>query len=511
MTAAVRDVVVVGSGHNGLVAACYLARAGLDVEVVERDHVVGGAVSTVERWPGVRVDRGSSLHVMIRHTGIVEDLGLAACGLDYIDVDPWAVSFHGSDALRFAVSIDETCASIEAVCGAPVADAYARFARDWSPRVDALLASFHRPPSVSGLARAFWPLGRAAGRSGGELARDFLLPADALLDATFTDERLKSALAWWAAQAGPPPHEPGTAPMVATALLMHRRAPGRPRGGSGMLTAALARRLADLGGTVRTGDGVTALRRQADGWSVSTESGERIGARRVMSACHIATLFGLLGEAGLRDRLRIGTGMGMVLRALTDRLPPYGVEVPGAHHGMQLLAPDRQLLRSAYGDYLRGDAPADPPLLVLTPTATEPSLAPTGRHVVTIWTQWHPRQLRDGSSWDDVRARETDRLIATMDRYAPGFGSSVVDTLLQTPADLETELGLHAGNVMHLEMSLDTMFALRPLPGWSSYRAPLPGLYLCGASTHPGGGVSGASGRSAAQALIRDLRRRGRR
>jgi phytoene dehydrogenase-like protein len=510
-----RDVVVIGSGHNGLVAACYLARSGLDVEVIERDDVIGGAVSTVERWPGVHVDRGSSLHVMIRHTGIVEDLDLASCGLDYIDVDPWAVSWHDDAALRFAVDVDETCASIAAVCGEETADAYAAFVRIWSPRVDALLSAFHRPPTIGALGRAFWPLGRA----GAQLARDFLQPADALLDTTFDDERLKSALAWWAAQAGPPPHEPGTAPMLATALLMHRQPPGRPRGGSGMLTVALARRLEQLGGVMRIGDGVVSLQRQGNDWSVSTGSGDRVVARRVVSACHIATLFDLLGfdllrfdllgldllgDHQQRAQLRIGHGMGMALRVLTDRLPPYSIHVDGAHHGMQLLAPSRQLLRSAYGDFLRGEAPSDPPMLVMTPTATDPSLAPVGRHVVTIWTQWHPRHL----PWDEIRKREIDRLIDGVDRYAPGFASSVVDTLLQTPADLERELGLHAGNVMHLEMTLDAMFALRPLPGWSSYRSPLPGLYLCGASTHPGGGVSGASGRSVAQVLRKDLRRR---
>jgi phytoene dehydrogenase-like protein len=506
-----RDVVVVGAGHNGLVAACYLAKAGLDVEVVERDEVLGGAVSTVERWPGVRVDRGSTLHVMVRHTGIVEELALGEVGLDYIDADPWAVSMHDGAALVFSTDLSETCASIESVCGSRDADAYADFAARWMPRVDAMLRAFHRPPTTASLVRSFWPLGRQLRATGGDLGRDFLQPADHLLDTTFTDERLKTALAWWAAQAGPAPHEVGTAPLVATALLMHRHPPGRPRGGSGALSDALARRLQALGGTLRLGDGATAARCGADGGAVRTVSGDEIRCGAILAACHVLSTLDLLGDdpalRQAREKLRVGSGMGMALRVLTDRLPPYAGDVVGMHSGMQLLASSREQLRGAYADYLRGDAPQDPPLLVMTPTATDASLAPSGRHVVTIWTQWHPRVLRSGG-WTEARTRETERLVVAMDRLAPGFASSVVDTYLQTPEDLERELDLRSGNVMHLEMALDAMFALRPLPEWSSHRGPRPGLYLCGASTHPGGGVSGASGRNAAGVLLRDWKRR---
>src|SRR5580704_16462582 len=146
-----RDVVIVGAGHNGLVAACYLARAGLDVEVVERDTVIGGAVSTVERWPGVRVDRGSSIHVMVRHTDLVEDLSLAELGLVYDAVEPWAVLPHPAGALRFSADLDETCASIEAACGSADADAYRRFIADWAPRTQALLDAGSRPPTARSL------------------------------------------------------------------------------------------------------------------------------------------------------------------------------------------------------------------------------------------------------------------------------------------------------------------------------------------------------------------------
>lgn len=506
MTDSRRDVVVVGAGHNGLVAACYLARAGLDVEVVERDSVVGGAVSTVERWPGVHVDRGSTMHVMVRHTGIIDELDLAGVGLEYIDADPWAVSVHEDEALQFACDIDVTCASIESVCGARDADAYAAFAHEWQPRLDAMLRAFNNAPTPAGLARAFWPLGQRAGRGGGQLAREFLQSADTLLDATFRDERLKSALAWWAAQAGPPPHERATAPILATALLMHRIPPARPRGGSGALAAALVRRLNAFGGTARLGDGAAEVRRDGSQWEVQTASGTTIRTKAVVFACHIVTALELLGQRP-RPRLRVGSGMGMVLRARTDRLPTYRASVGGMVGAMQFPEPSRGRIRSAYNDFVRGETPRDPPLLVLTPTATDDTLAPRGQHVVTIWTQWHPRRLR-GSSWDDVRDRETTRLIDALDRYAPGFAPSVQETLLQTPADLESEIGLRGGNVMHLDMSLGAMFTMRPLPQWSRYRGPGRGIYLCGASTHPGGGVSGASGRSAANAVLDDLHRR---
>jgi len=296
--------------------------------------------------------------------------------------------------------------------------------------------------------------------------------------------------------------------MLATAALMHLRAPGRPRGGSGALTQALVRRLEQLGGVVRAGEGAVRMTDR----TVVTSSGEQISARAVVSATHVLTTLDLLGhhDEAQRARLRVGTGLGMVLRVLTDRLPSYAVShVDGMHVGMQMLATSREQIRRAHADFIAGDVPADPPVLVMTPTATDDSLAPAERQVVTVWTQWHPRMLRDGS-WDHIRDQQTQLLVDRVERVAPGFSSSVLATHLQTPADLERELDLRGGNVMHLDMTLDAMFALRPLPEWSAYRGPA-GVYLCGASTHPGGGVSGASGRNAAAVVVRDLRRRRRR
>jgi len=504
-----RDVVVIGAGHNGLVAACYLARAGFNVEVIERDSVIGGAVSTVERWPGVRVDRGSSIHVMVRHTTIVEDLGLEEFGLVYDDVEPWAVLPHPSGSLRFVEDLDATCASIEAACGTGDADAYREFVHEWTPATTTFLAAGSRVPTGRSLGGAVLSLRRQSAGSSGRLAQRALQPAESEIASRFADERLRAALGWWAAQAGPPPHAVGTAPIAGTAAMFHLRRAGRPRGGSGRLSDALAARLVADGGTLRTADAATAIVTGAKP-AVLTASGERIGCRAVLAACHAVETARLAGDARAAEQVRVGHGLGMAIRLLTDALPEYPGAPSDTHSSMQFLVDSPDQLRRAYGAFLLGTAPTDPPMIVMTPTATDPTLAPPDRHVVTVWAQWHPRHLDDGS-WDDHRERVADGVISCVDRWAPGFAHSIVDRFIQTPLDLERDLGLTGGNVMHVETELDSLFSLRPLVGWSRYRTPHRGLYVCGASTHPGGGVWGASGRSAASVVRRDLTSRWRR
>ena len=208
------DAVVIGAGHNGLIAACYLAKAGLRVEVVERDDVVGGAVSTVERFPGYRIDRGSSLHVMIRWTGIVRELELERFGLRYLDCDPWGflpVPGAPGGGITFRVDLERTCASIEAVCGPEEAQSYRAFVRDWIQRAEPMIEAFNGPPTPGRIGRAAWRAGKHLRVSGMEISRQFLSPGDGVLDEAFTDERLKAALAWMGSQSGPPMSEPATA------------------------------------------------------------------------------------------------------------------------------------------------------------------------------------------------------------------------------------------------------------------------------------------------------------
>ncbi|CAN5487147.1 hypothetical protein BH23ACT9_BH23ACT9_22020 [soil metagenome] len=300
---------------------------------------------------------------------------------------------------------------------------------------------------------------------------------------------------------------------------MHRLAPGRAVGGSGSLSVALAERLRRLGGTIRLGDGAARIIvRDGRARGVETESGERIAAGTVLAGCHVLTTIGLVGDTELpsgfaeraRSTIRTGNGIGMVVRLATDALPSYPGTLGGQeHHALQLLAPSRRFLREAHGDFVAGRPPTNPAALAMAFSAIDPTIAPPGKHNVTVWGQWHPYALADGSSWDDIREREGEKLVRAVDRMAPGFADSVRHAYVQTPLDLFRELGLINGQVMHVDMSLDQMFAWRPMPELSGYRMPATGLYLTGASTHPGGGVFGASGRTAARVVLGDRAKAG--
>lgn len=521
-----KDVAVIGSGHNGLIAANYLARAGYSVTVLERDTVLGGATSTVERYPGHRSDRGSSAHLMIRHTGIIEELELARFGLRYIDCDPWAFApaplTSEEPPLVFWRSIERTCESIEAACGARDAQAYRTFVTEWAPAAKRMMDSFGRSPDLLGL-------GRMAGVQDLahplELSHRFLSSGDALLDRFFDSERLKAALAWFGAQSGPPMSAPATAPMIGFAALMHKIPPGRAVGGSGALAEALVAQLNALGATVRPGCAATALSRPTEtldddvSWLIDTDHGP-IGASIVIAACHIYTTLDLVrplvaAEQWQRWRrgIRTGFGVGMPVRVGARDLPHYpGAAETESATGLQLLVTDRRGLDRRYGVAAAGGLDADPAVLAMSFSALDPSVAPAGMHELTLWSQWHPRHLAGGRAWSSEKDAEADRIIGEVDKFAPGFADAVVHRHVQSPEDLETELGLWGGNVMHVEMSLDQMLPFRPHPDLAQNRIPgLDGLLLAGASQHPGGGVIGTSGRTAARMAIRSLARHGRR
>src|SRR5665809_35723 len=198
----------------------------------------------------------------------------------------------------------------------------------------------------------------------------------------------------------------------------------------------------------------------------------------------------------------------MVVRLGTTDLPQYPSATSGAgsspYGALKLLAPSLTALRRAHGEFVAGLPPTDPAVLLMTFSAIDPTIAPPGRHNITAWAQWHPYALSNGENWDAIREREGEKIIAQVEKVAPGFTDTIEHVHVQTPLDLERELGLLRGNVMHVEMGLDAMFMYRPLPELAGYRGGVQGLYLTGASMHPGGGVFGASGRTAARVLLAD-------
>ena len=254
-------------------------------------------------------------------------------------------------------------------------------------------------------------------------------------------------------------------------------------------------------------------------FEVQTTPGQGYTARGVVAACHVQTTFRLLDPALVPaelqhrvDHLRVGNGFGMIVRHAVHELPRYEGQPTDArgispcHSSLQLLCPTRDHLRQAFLDYQRGEPPRRPAVLGMTFSALDPTLAPPGKHTLFTWAQYHPYQLSNGEDWDGIAEREADKIYDAVCDYAPNMRGALIDRYIQTPLEIERKLGLLRANVMHLEMSLDQMFFFRPLPEMSAYRTHLPGLYLTGASTHPGGGVFGASGRNAAQVVNKDLR-----
>jgi phytoene dehydrogenase-like protein len=505
------DVILVGAGHNGLITAAYLAQAGHRVGVFERREIVGGAVATEEIVPGYRFDLGGSAHILIRLTPVVEELGLERFGLEYLELDPlFFAPFPDGDSLFLYRDEERTCEHLEGKYPGQ-GDAYRRFMDDWRPFARLVREAFLSAPSPFQLGKRFAfskPFRQDWRRALGVILR----PYGEVVDEYFTEEKVKSPLVWMAAQSGPPPTEPLSAPFLLWHPLYHEGGIARPRGGSGMLTRALQRHIEAHGGRVHVGrpvDRVLVERGRAVGVAAG---GDIATARAVVCGTHAVETFHRLLPPEHRppgaEGMRVGNGFGVMLR-LALREPIEYAAAPGrdARVALQLLCRDRLQLHGAYADYLRGRPAEDPPLVAMSFSAVDDSLAPPGGEVLWLWGQYYPYELASGS-WEEIQDRVAERMLDAFEAYAPGTREKVVGRLFQSPVWLERELGMLRGNVMHLEMSVSQMFMLRPFVGMSGYRTHLKGLYLTGASTHPGGGIMGASGRNAARVLLKDLSRR---
>ncbi len=506
------DVIVIGAGHNALVTSAYLAQAGYRIAVFERRDIVGGAVSTKEIIPGYQFDLGGSAHILIRLTPIVEELGLERYGLEYLDLDPlFFAPFPDGDSFFIYRDLDQTVEHLDAKFpGQGVA--YRRFIEDWRDFARTTRDAFLTAPSP-------FELGKKAVFGGGpkrpwaQALRSIIRPYGDVVAEYFSEPKVQAPLVWMAAQSGPPPTEPLTGPFVLWQPLYHEGGIARPRGGSGMLTQALKRHVEAHGGDVFHSAPVEEILvedKRAVGVRVQ---GQTYTARAVVSGTHaIETFSRLLPEAHRPEGsryMRVGNGFGAILRLALDAPIQYTAH-PGdeARVALQLICRSPKQVLSAYGEFLQGRPSSDPPIVAMSFSAVDDSLAPPGGEVLWLWAQYFPYELADGAQWDDIGPMVAETILNAFEAYAPGTKDKIVGQLFQHPLWLERELGLYRGNVMHLEMSLDQMFMLRPFSGMARYRAHLKGLYLTGASTHPGGGIMGASGRNAARALLKDLDRK---
>lgn len=530
------DAIVLGAGHNGLVTAAYLARAGVRTLVVERRDRVGGAVDTTELAPGLRVP--TLAHTVGRlRPSVVRELGLRGQRLSLVapEVRLFAPQPDGravtlwADAARTAGGLRDWS---ERDAGAYVAfDEQVR-------RLGRFLADLaaNAPPDIDSpgfadalvglrLGRSFRGLGRDAARSILRVlpmaVADFVGEAfetDAVRAAIATRGILHAALGPWSAGT--------TQVLLADSAGNDGGAAGQAvfaRGGPGALADALAGAVRAAGGELRTGAEVVAIT-SSDGRAtgVALSSGEEIRSRIVVSnADPVRTLVGLTDPVALGPNLAWRAGnyrtpgvvakVNLGLSAL-PRFPAAGDEQESRLRGRIVVAPGIDHLERGFDASKYGRISDEPLLEATIPSLVDPSLVaggPDGAHVMSVVLQWAPYRLAEGgpAAWDGRRDELGDLAVRTLETYAPGIGALVTARQVLTPLDLERDFGLTGGHPLHGEPGLDQWFLWRPLMGWARHRMPLDGLYLCGSGAHPGGGVTGAPGANAAREILADRRR----
>jgi phytoene dehydrogenase-like protein len=523
--------VIIGAGHNGLVAAAYLAEAGLRVLVLERRHLVGGAAVTEELHPGFRFSRASYVLSLFRPE-IAEHLELARHGLSLLPRDPSSFTplpdgrslllgpdgasnereiakFSTRDARRFGeyeAMLERVAHRVEPLL-------------DWTPPA----LTNRRPADGARLARMAWWAARL-GRDAPDVVQLLLGSARTLLDRWFESDVLKATLGTDAIiGAMASPRGAGTA-----YVLLHHvmgETGGRRgvwayvRGGMGALSEAIAAAARERGVTIRTEMPVGRIVVEGGrAVGVELEHGKEIGARAVLSNADPITTFlrltpteALPGE--FRDRVAAidvaspSVKINVALSELPDFRACPGSTASPHHRGTIHISPSLDYIEEAYADAHAGRTSASPVLEITLPSALDDTLAPPGCHVMSMFVQYGPYTLT-GTTWEAERERFGDRCLEILAEYAPNVARSVLFREVLAPPDQERIFGITGGNIFHGAMTQDQLFSMRPVPGYADYRTPVRDLYLCGAGTHPGGGVLGACGRNAAREVLRDHARR---
>jgi phytoene dehydrogenase-like protein len=522
------DAVVVGAGHNGLTCAAYLARAGMRVLVVERREMVGGATVTEEHYPGFRYSACSYVVSLLR-PWIMRDLELPRHGLQILPLETTFTPFPDGRHLLRDADPERTRRQIEKFSRVD-AEVYPEFGQTMAELGRLVKPLIDAPaPDPVRLAPArlaeMGTIGKHLLDCGGDwlagLYKMSTASAVDLLSEWFESEQVIAPMAVSGII--------GTflgvrSPGTAYVLLHHYmgeidgsfRAWGLARGGTGSVAEALAASARELGAEIRTAAPVErVLLRNGRARGLVLEDGEEIAARRVISATDPRrTLLGLVGEEHLDEetvaalaRFRFRGSSGKVNLAL-DALPDFrALPGEGPHlRGDITIAPDIDTLERAYDDAKHGRYSRTPFMDIVIPSLTDPTVAPAGKHVMSIFVQYAPYHLAEGpEDWENQREAFGDTVLETLEEYAPGLRDRVLHRQVLTPWDLERTYGLTEGNIFHGELSLEQLAFLRPIPGWSRYRTPVRSLWLCASGAHPGGGIMGAPGALCAREILGGL------
>ena len=519
------DAIIVGGGHNGLVCACYLAAKGLRVRVLERRSVVGGAAVTEEFHPGFR-NSTASYTVSLLNPKIIADLNLYANGLRIVE-RPYSnfLPLDDHQFLKVGGSLAATQAEVAKFSGRDADKLPAYYAM--LDRVAAVLKDLlmETPPNVGGgvsdMLRA-WKVGKRFKALDMAARRDvldlFTKSAGDVLDGYFESDPIKACFGFDSVVGNfASPYTPGSA-----YVLLHHvfgEVNGKPGiwghaiGGMGSITQARAKEARARGVEISLDAAVSrVLVSDGRACGVVLDDGSEVRSKIVVSNLNPKLLFQRMVEpaaVGTDFSQRIaaykcGSGTFRMNVALSE-LPRFTCHPePGLHHAAGIImAPTLGYMEQAYFDAKTFGWSKSPIVEILIPSVVDDSLAPTGRHVASLFCQHVAPTLADGRNWDDYRDEVADLMIATVSKFAPNFAASVIARQIHSPLDLERKFGLIGGDIFHGALSLDQLFSARPVLGYGDYRTPVKGLYQCGAGTHPGGGVTGIPGYNAAREILR--------
>jgi phytoene dehydrogenase-like protein len=519
------DAIIIGGGHNGLVTAAYLARAGKKVLVLERRHVLGGAAVTEEVFPGFQFSVCSYVVSLLRPE-IIRELDLPRHGLEILPLDGTFTPMPNGDYLWRMGDHSKTRREIQrhSRTDAEAYDEYARAMVDMARFVKPILSMVPPDPfapslqdagKMFSLLRRFQKLPRGDQHN---LVQLMTMSAVDLLDQWFETDVLKATMsASGIIGTFLGVRSPGTA-----YVLLHHymgeidgafRSWGFARGGTGAISNAIASAAREAGVEIRTKATIERIKvKGGRAQGVVLSGGDEHDAKIIASSLDPHRTFLKLLEPKVLDddflkevaRYKLRGSSGKVNLAL-DGLPDFkSLPGPGAHlRGALSISPSVDYMERAYDDAKYGDFSRRPYIDMVIPSLTDPSVAPPGKHVLSCFVQYAPYKLREGT-WDEKREAFGDTVVETISEHAPNLKKLILHRQVLTPLDLEREWGLTEGNIFQGELSLEQLFFLRPVPGWARYRTPVANLYMCGSATHPGGGIMGAPGRIAALEILKD-------